>query len=280
LSTRLTKRGKKKQSPRFPRLVTGKAAAGLEKLLWMQPNFEVLLKKTKKSIATQLIFTIPLPPDFEKVLPGLHWLICESLSDEWENAITDGYWKSRYNKRSLPQFIEKGLRHGFKNGVWKFLEEGWNLPGAFYKAQVVEEKREFAEHSATSTGPRPNAQIAFWAAKRFKILVPALKSLRVKFKGPQTDTEKLKKEIQKLCSYETYVVALESLLVEGEVTPWDIRNKNIHPRDIALSIIEHELPKRGLAIAKEQGSLWKHIQLGNDLIELFNFGPAGSPTVL
>jgi len=186
----------------------------------MQPNFEVLLKKTKKSIATQLIFTIPFPPDFEKVLPGLHWLICESLSDEWGNAITNGYWESRYNKRSLPQFIEKGLRHGFKNGVWKFLEEGWNLPEAFYKVQVVEEKREFAEHSATSTGPRPNAQIAFWAAKRFKILVPALKSLRVKFKGPQTDTEKLKKEIQKLCSYETYVVALESLLVEGEVTPW------------------------------------------------------------
>jgi hypothetical protein len=279
LSTKSKEPGKKRQPPRFPRLVRGQGAAGLEKLLWMPPHFEVRLEKTKESIATKLIFTLPIPPDFETTLPGLHWLICESLSNEWENAIADGYWKSRYNKRSLLQFIEKGLRHGFRNGVGKFLEEEWDLPDAFYRVQAGQEQREFAEHSGSPTGPRPNARIAFWVAERFKMLILAIKSLRAQFKGniSQSREQELKTAIERVCSYETYVAAFRNLLGRETITPWAIRTKKIHPRAIALAIIEHELPKHGYVIAKEQGSLWKHIQLGNDLIALFDSDPSGPP---
>jgi len=270
-------KGRKNRRPhRFPRLIEGQEAAALEKLLWVPPNFEVQLKRTKKGTLTRLVFSIPMAPDFETSFPGLHRLIFESRANEWENAIADGYWKSKYNNKPLSKFVQGVLRRAFKNGVKNFLEEEWSLPGASYKAQIVQELSDFDKHAIATRGPRPNPQIAFWAAKRFNTLVPAIRGLRAKFKGniPHNRPQELKTEIAKLCSYKTYVGAFRSLLPEGKVTPWDIRNEHIHPRAIALAIIECELPKQGYTIDVKQGTLWKHIQLGKKLIALFNFQPA------
>ena len=185
-----------------------------------------------------LIFTLPMPRDFEKSCPGLYWVICESLATDWENALADGYWKSDYNKRALHQFIQKGLHKAFKSGVKRFLEGSWNLREDFYKNQVVPELSDFDEHAMAETGPRPDARIAFWAANRYTTLVPAIKALRSKFKEhiPHNRPKELQSEIAKLCSYETYFEALGGLLGEGEITAWDIRNEELSPREIAIAI--------------------------------------------
>lgn len=269
-----SKRGKSSEPPRFPRLITGRIAAGLEKLLSVPPTFDVQLERAEKSVSTKLIFTFPMPVDFTKSYPKLYYLICGPWASAWEKAIAVGYWKSKYNNKNLHNFIQSVLRRAFAGGVKAYLMEVWNLPDEFYKEQVVEELASFAEHTVSKPGPQPDARLAFWAAKRYDGLLPAIKAIRRKFHGREEKrTEELKNEIEKLCSYEIYVAALRKLCKEARVTPWNICASEPQSKLIALAIIECELPKSGYTIDVKHGSLWKRIQLGRKLIKLLTSPP-------
>ena len=270
---RTTKTNAKRQ--RFPRLIGGKEAAALEKLLWVAPNFEVRLTKTKQKAATKLIFTIPISAEFSKSYPKLYWAIAGRRANDWENAIADGYWKTIYNKKVLPKFISSVLHRAFKKGVRIWLYETWGLQDDFYKEHVGQELSDFDKHAITKTGPQPDPRVALWTAKRFNRLLPAAQELRnrLKSKAPSLKDDELQREIKKVLPYGTFLDALQSILAEQEhVGPREFFNTpRVTPRQVVRAMLKRELEKRGYSMKKI--SLQKFLKLGNILLESFAHTP-------
>jgi len=252
---------------RFPRLLTGEAAAALVSVLHWKPVFKVRLPKGKMSVVFSYKFSVPaqIPPE----VLDLYAVLFNDRGGHWNRSLSVAKKKAEARrKRALGRvhnFLQSILTDAFK--IWLF--ESWG-PGADYRAKRKGHLLEFKTQSRLTPGTKPDPRAALLAAIRFRELDEEWKKilLRLKTKAPQATKKdvQIKEEISR-SGFPLEIVrrSLAKIYDEGKgITFTELMTPGIRHGRIARAIVSCEMEDRGYDICAIKVD--KYIKLGTRLL--------------
>jgi len=256
------------QIKRFPRLTTASNAMAYAQLLWADPTVRILF--SKKSSATQFIFTIPVPPQFRKSYALQYRMIFEHF--EWEKAAHQAYEEGMYGGKDIATYISLGLHKVFIDaiGKWRQVVRALAHESDITSAKALDQLLvgEFKHGPKLKTGPQPNAHAALWAANRVKVLLPRVSKLRRTFRdrNDRAKDKDLAGATEKLAPWDVVRQALTAILAEqGRIKPLDLLTPELSNHKITFAIVQVQLEAKGCDFQKI--SFPTYLRLGRKLLE-------------
>jgi hypothetical protein len=257
-----------RQIKRFPRLTTALNATAYARLLWADPSVRILF--SKKSSATQFIFTVPVPPQFRESYALQYRMIFENF--EWQKAVREAYDEGTYGGKDIETYISLGLHKVFIDaiGKWRQFVRTLAHENDLITADTLDDSLlgEFRQGPKRKTGPQPDAHVALWAANRVKVLLPRVSKLRRTFKdrNDRAKDKDLAVAIEKLASWDVVRRALTTILAEqGRIEPRQLLTPDLSNEKITHAIVQAKLEKKGYDFQKI--SFRAYLRLGRKLLE-------------
>jgi hypothetical protein len=250
-----------KQPHRFPRLIDDGGAAALEKLFWAEPKFKASVSRDGTTL--KFTYRVPTPSALRSDYPGLYDLFLVTGSGLFVKALNQAYAESKSGSHDVHQFIGYFLRRVLNRALKIWLEDSLKL----YK-HGNEEQLEGFDKKAKIKRSQPDARVAYWIAKRFRELTPAVNDLRKQLgkRHKFMSDRELSVEVQKYVPPQNLRRALERIFVEG--VPMSLREvftgERLSTSQIVRALIECEMEDLGLSLGHI--SWRKYVNVGRDLL--------------
>jgi hypothetical protein len=188
----MPKSAKPKQVQRYPRLLEGKQAGALAKLMWRKPDFSACITENNRSIEFRYRVTIPM--ELKAWDPGVWELFFGARIDNWERTLNAAYRDTKSGAKQIHQVISNHLRTVFTKAMFMYLEDLREPPTGLVKnvsqhehwQQITKDQLDAFWKLAKVKRSQPDPWLALQIDKRFRKLRPIIKGLQIRLDQEKT----------------------------------------------------------------------------------------------
>jgi hypothetical protein len=231
---------------RSPRLLVGKKASALTKLLYKGPEFFVTVNGDKG--VTQFKFRVSVPEEIRQTYAAALEPFFGSGVINWERALSEAYWNAKWGKKKVPHVISNIFGVVYKDALRRWLGDSWDM--------TIDERRKDKHLRLFSKAVRP---------KQF--LKPAVRDLRNRLrKSANKGNQTLANEIPNSLSPDILRSALSRLGgLQASEAFRTLFARGITEQQIAEEYLKCEMPE--LIFGPGKPSMDKYNRLGEQLLK-------------